>query len=120
MIKKCSSILSLVLMSAVLVSCVARSGQPPHSGNSVTSETVGTVNKREITDIQFTPNLTHAQVTAIWGQMDGPRGSGVQYFGYSLEGGQEVWLSFLPDPPYRLNMALLVPQKGKAETLFPR
>ena len=76
--------------------------------------------KRRLEDIKFTADLTKDELVSIWGKPDGGRGSGIDYIEYTLEDGREVWVNFLPEPPYRLNIALLCPPTGKPETLFSR
>lgn len=76
---------------------------------------------RNLSDIHFSADLTQEQVVTIWGQPDGYRGFGIAYFEYTLNSGQEVWITYLPDSSHRLNWALLFPVGGgKPKTLFAR
>jgi hypothetical protein len=73
---------------------------------------------RKLSDIKLNEQLTQKQVTAKWGPPDWDRGSGVEYFSYSLEGGQELWFQFESEPPHRLLAALLVAREGPKTLLF--
>jgi hypothetical protein len=76
-------------------------------------------NKRTLTDIKLSADLTQAGVESVWGKPDGERGSGVAYLAYKLEDGQELWLQFLPEPPHRLRGALIVsPLTGEHKQVF--
>jgi len=63
---------------------------------------------RTLEDLIFGPNLTEAEVVAIWGPRDFTRGSGIQYDAYRLDGRHEVWFWFDPGSG-RLLLASLVP-----------
>jgi hypothetical protein len=64
-------------------------------------------NKRSLNDLKFSADLTQEQVEAGWGDPDGHRGSGIDYFEYALEDGSEVWLAYLNGVPPRKLMGAL-------------
>lgn len=75
--------------------------------------------KRKLTDVTFTAEMTRENLAAVWGPPDGPRGSGVEYYAYAMENGDEVWVVFSSEPPHRLTGALLVsPVRGTREWVF--
>ena len=80
-----------------------------------------TEHERNVSDLHFTETLTRDEVLSIWGQPDGHRGSGIDYVEYVLADDRKMWLYFHPDPPHRLNIALLFPADGsKPKTLLMR
>jgi len=85
------------------------------AGNQMTHVASG----RRLSDLKFTADLTRDQVSAVWGQPDGKRGSGVEYLAYKLKDGEEVLMEFLPEAPYRLHGAIVVfPRTGQHRILF--
>jgi len=60
-----------------------------------------------LNDLKFSADLTQEQVEAGWGDPDGHRGSGIDYFEYALEDGSEVWLAYLNGVPPRKLMGAL-------------
>jgi hypothetical protein len=97
---------------------------PPHRLANVrimppSDQIAHVVGERKLSDIKFTANLTYQQVVAIWGRPDTFGGSGINYFVYQLNDGEQVWMQFLPKPPYCLNAAILVsPRTGQHKTIF--
>ena len=81
--------------------------------------TDGSGNKRKLSDIQLDDTVTREQVTKIWGPPDNRLGSGIDYWAYSLQNGEAVWFTFMPDPPFHLVGAILVsPKTGSRTRLF--
>jgi hypothetical protein len=77
---------------------------------------------RNLNDIVLDSNLTENAVLQIWGPPDGRRGSGVAYLEYTMRDGKELWLSFQPQPPKKLNGALLFsdPDSSDRVMLYPK
>jgi|HubBroStandDraft_5_1064220.scaffolds.fasta_scaffold158187_2 hypothetical protein len=118
------------LLSAIGFSCsngtvhpIGKSGGPIQGGENIAASAKTGLPKiereRKIEDLKLTGDLTLDYVTNVWGQPDGKRGSGIEYFAYELSDGDELWLSFLPNPPRRLNGALVFsPHTGQHKPLF--
>ena len=70
-------------------------------------DTSNNTNKLRLNDLKFSADLTQEQVEAGWGDPDGHRGSGIDYFEYALEDGSEVWLAYLNGVPPRKLMGAL-------------
>jgi hypothetical protein len=62
------------------------------------------IGHRRLSDLKFTYDLTYQQVAAVWGRPDSFAGSGVDYFVYTLNKRQVVWMAF----DYRASNRLLV------------
>jgi hypothetical protein len=69
--------------------------------------TSNNANKRRLNDLKFSADLTQEQVEAVWGAPDGHRGSGIDYFEYTLDDGSEVWLAYFNGVPPRKLMGAL-------------
>ena len=89
---------------------------------SMTSNTSSqNASKRKISDFHFSRALTRAEVTKLWGAPDERPGSGVDYWAYMLEDGRAVWLEFVPEPPFKLNRAILMsPNTGERRNIFEK
>lgn len=71
---------------------------------------------RTIGDIELTAQLIREHVVRVWG---GPfKHWGVEYEAWMLDSGDELRLSFLPEPPYRLYAARLVSITNKQQAVF--
>jgi hypothetical protein len=82
--------------------------------------TSNNANKRRLNDLKFSADLTQEQVEAVWGSPDGHRGSGIDYFEYTLQDGSEVWLAYLNGvPPHKLMGVLrFIPSSKEIEHLY--
>lgn len=118
--------LQIMMLGIFVTSCTERKEnlprmQKPSAPASTMDESTnhnitGTHKSRALTEIKLTGDLTREQVAALWGPPDDFRGSGVDYLEYHLSDGNELWLEFFPEPPYRLRHALLFSAKTRQHT----
>jgi hypothetical protein len=95
--------------------------KPMQHGEERTLPSAHVTHARKLSDIKFTADMTKDQVAAVWGEPDGKRGFGIAYVEYTLEDGQEVWIQFMLEAPYRLLAAIIVsPQTGQHKILFEK
>lgn len=75
---------------------------------------------RKLSDLTITNGIMYEQVTAVWGRPDYFPPTGIEYYAYLLENGQEVWFEFdVTHPPYRsLGAIFFDPKKGTSKHLI--